>query len=47
LYNQPNFIYFNLQSVREGYGNMTLGDAFQKVDERFYEIFKKTDWTDV
>jgi hypothetical protein len=35
----PDFHCFDLQSLREIHGNMTLSDAFAKADEQFYDIF--------
>jgi cell division GTPase FtsZ len=35
-----NFKYFELQNIREKYGNLLMKDAFQKADEQSYLIYK-------
>lgn len=42
LKNSPNFKCFNLEMIREKYGNLPLTVAFEKADEHFYQIYKAT-----
>jgi len=37
-----NVHFFNLEVIRQNYGNVTLNVAFQKADEHCYQLFRKS-----